>query len=90
MTLEGGLGTIEYPNLIWGDGKLRHSAFTDLRADATLFTEYRLADSFGVNATVRYTANFSNTQIPLGEGGPNNFDMAWTRFEAYLGVRWFM
>jgi hypothetical protein len=90
VTLEGGVGAIEYPNLIWGDGQPRHSAFTDIRADATLFSEYRFTETFGLNATLRYTANFSNAQVPDAETGTGFYDMSWKRFEAYLGVRWFM
>jgi hypothetical protein len=96
VTLEGGVGAVEYPNIFWGnlgqmrDGQLRHSAFTDIRADATLFSEYRFTETFGLNATVRYTANFSNAQVSDQEEGPGFFDMSWTRLEAYLGVRWFM
>jgi hypothetical protein len=96
VTLEGGVGAIEYPTIIWGnqggmqDGQVRHSAFTDIRADATLFSEYRFSDTFGLNGTLRYTANFSNADIPDTEGGPGFYDMSWKRFEAYIGVRWFM
>jgi hypothetical protein len=97
LTLEGGVGAIEYPTIIWGDepegtlnGQVRHSAFTDIRADATLFSEYRFTDTFGLNGTLRYTANFSNADIPDTEGGMGFYDMSWKRFEAYIGVRWFM
>jgi hypothetical protein len=95
VTLEGGVGAIEYPNMFWSDATLRHSSFTDVRTDATLFGEYRLADQFGINATLRYTANFSNNQVPDVEGPPppgtsGVFDMSWTRLEAFLGARWFM
>jgi hypothetical protein len=94
VTLEGGVGAIEYPNMYFGDQpaamSLRASAFTDIRADATLFGEYRLTNTFGINATLRYTANFSNTEIKSEPGSTDVIDMAWDRFEAYLGVRWFM
>ncbi|MDP9035418.1 MAG: hypothetical protein M3O50_11480 [Myxococcota bacterium] len=95
VTLEGGVGAVQFPDIYWltpGAPRLRHAKFTDVRADATLFSEYRLADSFGVNATLRYTANISNTHDIPGSDGPNAgvFDMAWNRFEAFLGVRWFM
>lgn len=95
ITLEGGAGAVEYPTLVWGDGQKRSSSFTDLRADGTLFGEYRFTDSFGLNATVRYTANFSNTsipaiEVPAGGGNPPLYDMSWNRVEAFLGVRWFM
>jgi hypothetical protein len=93
VTLEGGVAAIEYPTLIWDStaDPVRHSAFTDVRADATLFGEYRFTDTFGINATVRYTANFSNTEIPVALPPTMGFyGMGWNRFEAYLGLRWFM
>lgn len=102
VTLEGGVGAIEYPDMYWLAGplagKLRHTGFDDTRADATLFTEYRLTDEVGINATIRYTANFSNVHDmpdmeltgPAPSGTFGVFDMAWTRLEAFLGVRWFM
>jgi hypothetical protein len=104
LSLQGGLGAIEYPKMFWGSGQPRdirssggtitHDPFTDLRADATLFGEYRLSDSFGINATLRYTANFSDKQIQDSPPGtvvpPSFFDLSWTRFEAFLGARWFL
>lgn len=95
LTLEGGVGAVEYPNLFWGDlnHTLRQSAFTDTRADATLFGEYRFTDAFAINATLRYTANFSNVALQTIEtGAPANsaYDMSWNRFEAFLGVRYFL
>jgi hypothetical protein len=103
LTLEGGAAAVEYPNMIWeATGDPRHPAFTDVRADATVFGEYRFTDSFGLNATVRYTENFSNNSVPEFDQGahptnpPNqpppgvSYDMAWNRFEAFLGVRWFL
>jgi hypothetical protein len=91
VTLEGGVAAIEYPNLFWTDDTLRASSFTDLRADATLFGEYHFTDTFGLNSTLRYTTNVSNTILPVTEG-PNalQYAMQWSRFEAYLGLRFFM
>ena len=99
MTLEGGVGAVEYPTILWSDGSLRHNPFTDTRVDGTLFAEYRFSNTFGLNATARYTANISSVhdmpdvQGPAVTGMPNNsnvFDMAWNRFELFLGLRWFM
>jgi hypothetical protein len=94
VSLEGGVAAIEYPTLFWSDGNQRHSSFSDLRADATLFSEYRFTDTFGLNATLRFSANASNTLIPIAEvpvaGTENEYAMQWNRFEAYIGVRWFM
>ncbi len=98
VSLEGGVGAIEYPNLIWADGSLRHNAFTDVRADATLFSEYRFTPTFGINGTLRFTANVSNVVLPVAEATMANapvaaadeYAMEWKRFEAYLGLRWFL
>jgi hypothetical protein len=91
ITLEGGVAAIEYPNLIWTDDKPRAPSFTDLRADATLFGEYRFTDTFGLNATLRYTTNVSNTILPVTEAPASLlYAMQWSRFEAFLGLRWFM
>jgi hypothetical protein len=97
VTLEGGAAAVEYPNMTWAaTGDPRHAAFTDVRADATLFGEYRFTDSFGLNATVRYTQNFSNNSVPQFDVVPADtspaasYDMAWNRFEAFLGLRWFL
>jgi hypothetical protein len=90
VSLEGGAAAIEYPTLIWTDAAVRHPSFTDVRLDATLFSEYRFTDTFGLNATVRYSANLSDTQILVSNTTPGLYDMAWKRFEAYLGLRWFM
>jgi Putative beta-barrel porin 2 len=98
LTFDGGLGAIEYPQMFWADGVSRHSGFTDLRADATAFGEYRFTSTVGLNATLRYTANVSNVHnMPVVELMPNQtppplsiFDMSWNRFEAFIGLRWFM
>jgi hypothetical protein len=91
VTLEGGVAGVEYPNLVWTDGTSRAPSFTNFRTDATLFGEYRFTDSFGLNATLRYSSNIGNTILPVTEG-PNSatYAMEWERFEAYLGVRFFM
>ena len=94
IALEGGVGAIEYPTLFYPDGTFRNSSFTDIRADATLFGEYRITETFAINATGRYTQNISNTQLPLQPAGGVTagqvYDMNWQRFEAFIGARWFM
>jgi hypothetical protein len=104
VALEGGASAIEYPNMYWGPDlanagvpDLRANAFTDVRVDSSVFGEYRFTDSFGLNATFKYTANFSNTIVPDVDLGPGvkvpaaqSYDMSWSRFEAYLGVRFFL
>ena len=91
ISLEAGGAAIEYPEIFLPNGT--HSPFTDFRVDATLFSEYRFTNSFGLNATVRYTTNISNASLdiaPKSSGLDQEFAMQWQRFEAYLGVRLFL
>jgi hypothetical protein len=107
ISVQGGVGAVQYPTLYWlvpsANGvltaDLRGPAFTDVLADASVFGEYRFTNTFGLNATVRYTETFSNTKVedvvPVPGVGPATgttgyYGMAWQRVEAYLGLRLFL
>jgi hypothetical protein len=57
-------------------------SFSQLRLDARAFGEYRFTDTLALNATVQYDR----------VSGPvvANEDLDYKRWQAYLGVRWFM
>jgi hypothetical protein len=83
LVLDGSYSPIRYAPVY---NELRaqvYPSFTAPRVDATLFGEYRLSDSFGINATFRYSANIT-------DANPSRDDLGWTRYEAFLGVRWFL
>jgi hypothetical protein len=96
VSLIGAVSAISYPDIpstsaIAKNGIL-HPASTDIRPEITLFSEYRFSETFGLNATLRYTANISNIellQVPSGTGN-SSFDFNWRRIEAYIGARWFL
>ncbi len=96
LSLEAGGGAIKYPNIFGQSGTLIKGGFTDIRADATLFGEYRFSDSFGINLTGKFTGNFSKNQIPadltngVTTSNPSLVDMNWLRFETFAGVRFFL
>jgi hypothetical protein len=98
VTLSGGVGAIEHPNIYYGSstaganttGVLMAKAFDDVNADATLFLEYRLLPSLGINATGTYTQTFSNTPLPVAPTSNLVFDQNIRDMTAFLGVRWFM
>jgi hypothetical protein len=92
VSLEGGVAAIRYPDVYFAGGTQAVPRFTDVRADATLFGEYRFTNTLGINTTLRYTGEFSGTTLPVANaGGPAlAYDMNYSRFEAYLGFRWFM
>jgi hypothetical protein len=96
ITLDGGVAEMEYPNLYWSgpDYTLRHSSYDATQVVGTLFGEYRFSNSVGLNATLRYSQSICSTQLPVAPGPlpavGGLYDMAWNRFEAYLGLRWFL
>lgn len=80
LSLSGGLSHYAYP------GTPTQPGFQENRADAILFGEYRFSDSFAINTTLRYDADLTKARIPVGAG----FDyLDFTRFQAWLGVRYF-
>lgn len=89
LVVDGGAGPILYP-AITSLGV--QAPFTDIRVDGSIFGEYRLKDSFGINATVRYNQNINSQIVGATNGNPPNpgSNLAYQEIEAYLGVRWLM
>jgi hypothetical protein len=84
LVVDGGAAPILYPQI----PSLGVTApFTDIRLDASIFGEYRIKDSFGINLTFRYNENISHT--PLVTNGLSD-DLSYREIEAYLGARWLM
>jgi hypothetical protein len=83
IVLDGSYSPIHYPTIYDNNRAVNHAAFTAQLVDATLFGEYRFSDSFGLNTTLRYSAHITDAVVSLDPLG-------WNRFEAFLGVRWFL
>ncbi|WP_437827674.1 hypothetical protein [Sorangium sp. So ce1153] len=90
LIADGGVAANVYPGIPESHQSVEPVApWTDIRIDASLFGEYRIGDSLGINSTLRYGNNISSTALTtLGTTVPNY--LGWQQFEAYLGVRWFM
>ena len=89
IDLQGGYSRITHPAFV-SRGQPFPGASED-RIDAQLFTEYRTSDSLGLNATLRYDASLTNVLLHYnGTGRPFEDNLAFSRFQAWLGVRWFM
>ncbi len=95
ISIEGGAGAREYPQVFSNGGGTNltpigpNNGFTDAALDATIFGEYRFTNTLGLNTTLRYTEEISGTSLPSDAQG-DLYHMAFRRFEAYLGFRWFM
>jgi hypothetical protein len=94
LVVDGGVAAVVYPGITTANGVGNQAAWTDVRVDASLFGEYRLKDSFGINTTLRYGSNISDTRLVIdaasSPGREGRDSLQWQQFEAYLGVRWFL
>jgi hypothetical protein len=92
IDLQGGYSLITHPPFQTRQGGGLPNGATENRVDVQLFTEYRTSDSLGLNMTLRYDASLKDVPllIPTTTGGPYYDNLAFRRFQAWLGVRWFM
>lgn len=67
--------------------------FTNQRVGGEIFGEYRVTPTFGLNTTINYVRQFSDTQILggviPGTTTPTFFDLNYSRFQAFVGARYF-
>jgi hypothetical protein len=77
--LEFGVSRVAYPEVVTTN--FQKDSFSQLRLDGRMFGEYRITDTFGVNATVQYDQ--VNSEEVNGE------DLDYKRWQAYVGVRLF-
>lgn len=85
IDLQGGYSYIEHPEFESG-GQTVDPA-NESRVDAQLFAEYRVLRTVGINTTFRYDTSLNDVPIALGSTTDN---LAYSRFQAWLGARWFM
>ncbi len=91
VDVQAGYSQISHPAFQRGGQTI--TGANENRVDAQIFTEYRMTDSFGVNATLRYDASLSNYYLPIVDAAGANRgqdNLAFRRFTGFLGVRWFM
>lgn len=87
VLVDGGVGPIVYPRI----PELGvQNPFTDIRVDASVFGEYRIKSAYGINATLRYGQNVSNTSVVNPDGTGTLDSLKWQEFEVYVGARWLM
>jgi hypothetical protein len=89
-SLEAGVSRIAYPEVTLSTQQVE--SFSQLRFDARLFAEYRFIDTVGVNTTLRYDL-CDSPAVPVSStpgGVQQTDDLSFTRWQAYIGLRWFM
>jgi hypothetical protein len=80
--LEFGVSRVAYPDVVSPTGASQPS-FSEVRLDGRLFGEYRFTDTLAANATVNYD-KVNSEVVSNGE------DLSYDRWQAYIGLRWFM
>lgn len=92
IRVNGGYSRIGRPEIDLGENGVVN-AYGENRIDATIFGEYRPVGSVGIFTTLNYNANLTNAIIPTGPTNGGNApgdNLAFQRFEAWLGTRWFL
>jgi hypothetical protein len=93
LSLAGGFSHITRPATFFADGTEQAPDSGENRIDATAFLEYRVTSTVGINTTFRYDGELEHKVYPLGPAGtppPGGDDLKFDRYQAYLGVRWFL
>jgi hypothetical protein len=93
LALAGGFSHITRPATYFNTGAVQLPGGTvENRVDALAFLEYRLSPTVGANLTFRYDAELSNVAVPLDPGNPAQAadQLQFSRYQAYLGLRWFL
>jgi hypothetical protein len=90
LTADAGAAVIQYSDVLdRGTGQTLVTAFSTLRADATLFAEYRVKDWLGFNATYQFLGEFSDQRLPANVFRTVTYSMGFQRHQAFVGVRAF-
>ncbi|HVU05345.1 MAG TPA: hypothetical protein VHE30_26540 [Polyangiaceae bacterium] len=82
LTLTGGLSAIARPPVVQSGGAYQ-APDGEKRVDAVAFFEYRPGDALGINLTFRYDAELDHAYIATD-------DLMFSRYQAFLGLRWFL
>ncbi|MEO8178370.1 MAG: hypothetical protein ABI895_06010 [Deltaproteobacteria bacterium] len=92
VTLEAGIDHLQRSPSYFSNQARQSGPFSENRVNVTGFAEYRTSDTFGINTTLRYSANMTDQIIPVSTNPANDGydDLSFDRIEAWLGVRWFL
>jgi hypothetical protein len=96
---EASLGLISFGTPIAADGRTALGSNpdgstdrSDIRVSASAFAEYRITNWLGINATARFTGDYTDYRYLVSDiiGAPPVIDPAgYDKFEGWLGVRAF-
>jgi hypothetical protein len=87
-TLNAGIANLAFPESTTGG--VQQAAFSEQRFDASLFGEYRLSNTFGLNTTINYDQNITGVAIKTSPTDTGSDKLEFSRWQAFIGARWFL
>jgi hypothetical protein len=98
LSLGGGYSHISRPDAFFpgpAPQELQFAAASDNRVDGQLFFEYRPGAAVGINMTLRADVALNAVAVKVAPGNDptgNNLydDIQFARYQAFLGLRWFL
>jgi hypothetical protein len=93
LTLSGGFNHLSRPEAFFPGAapqELQYIGGSDNRLDGQIFAEYRPGASIGINVTLRADVGLSEFAVKEAPGGASYDDIRFSRYQAYLGLRWFL
>jgi hypothetical protein len=93
--LSGGLSHITrppayFPSQPGVQPALQYDGGGENRVDLTAFLEYRIGPSVGINTTFRYDAELTDVLIRDAPGSATGDELKFSRYQVFLGARWFL
>lgn len=90
LALDAGAAVLQYSDVLdRASGVQLAGGFTTVRADATLFAEYRIKDWLGLNATYQFLGEFANTTLAANATRTVTYAMGFQRHQVFGGLRAF-
>ncbi len=90
-SLTVGFANLRFPDSYFPNSPdIQQKAFSEQRIDGVLFAEYRLSNTFGLNGTFNFDKNITDVRVPADPMDTVGDALAYTRWQAFLGVRWFL
>jgi hypothetical protein len=90
LALTGGISHVSFPPAQFANGDPQTNGIDQARVDAMAFLEYRPGPMVGINATFRYDAELTDVTVPLNPANASADQLQFSRYQAFLGVRWFL
>jgi len=93
-SLSAGVANLKFPDAYFpsmggAPAQVQQPSFSQQRVDATLFGEYRFSNNFGLNGTVNYDRNITGVRVPADPADTQGDALEFSRWQVFIGARFF-